>query len=592
MRIAEIDLADKSVSIYDFDNDISGGVWGGRCLGLGLLARNSSVREPLDPESPLVVSIGSLVGTGFPLGNRLTMVFRSPLTRTVAWTHTGGYAASELASLGYSAFYIKGRCEKLSTIKVDDSGITIAEAEYLRGRGAVETCAAIRAAVGDARVLSIGPAGEGALPIATVVNDMGRTSGVRHGVGAVFGSKNIKAIVIRSKRRSRPHIHQPTLFAQLLRRLKNKIESSHLLNLEKGLLAVHGTAIAVEALGENEAIPVKNYTYTALDNYGRVGGVSLSSTVLVARLTCSLCPVSCRRETIGYGVRGEGPDYAQISSIGTNFMIFDHEKIAYLTQLCYDAGMDPIEMGNTLAVYADLSEKGYVEKTLNWSDFEAASHLIRQTATGENIGAILAHGAFLTAKTFGDDYLAPSVKNISIQNTDPRVENAWGLVNAVESFGGGVHIWVYPEIVKSFKKLGIETIFDDEPTPTQVAERVYRKQAEVAALDSLGVCAFSKLALTPKDYVEGLAAVYGHSVDETLFSDVGFKVLALERHINELYGFNLNQDTLPKKFIEEPLPIGKHKGAVCPIEDLLGPYHKMLRKNSVSKFTESFPKLR
>lgn len=134
------------------------------------------------------------------------------------------------------------------------------------------------------------------------------------------------------------------------------------------MLAVHGTAIAAEALGKGEAIPVKNYRLTSFNGYERLGGHVLSKSVLIARLTCSTCPVSCRRETMGYGLRGEGPDYAQISSLGTNCMVYDLEQTAYLTQLCYEMGVDPVEMGNTLAVYADLSERGHARPTLSWGD--------------------------------------------------------------------------------------------------------------------------------------------------------------------------------------------------------------------------------
>ncbi|MEM0442720.1 MAG: aldehyde ferredoxin oxidoreductase C-terminal domain-containing protein [Candidatus Caldarchaeum sp.] len=591
MKIARVSLEDKTVEEFRVEDDFEAGVWGGRALGVGLIARNSGVKDHLDPESPFVVSVGSLAGTGYPLGNRLTMVFRSPLSKTVAWAHTGGYAAYELASLGYSAIYITGRCEKLSTLVVSDKGISVVEAPGLAGLGAVETCAVIRGGVGDARVLSIGVAGEKRAPIATIINDMGRSSGVRHGAGAVLGSKNLKAILIKSKKRSPPPSRNPAQFAQLLRRLKKVVEQSSMLNIEKGLLAVHGTPIAVESIGEYEALPVKNYTFTTVEDYAKVGGVSMSSSVLVSRLTCSMCPVSCRRETVGYGVRGEGPDYAQISSLGTNCLLLDHEKIAYLTQLCYDAGVDPIEMGNVLAVYADLSENGYVEYPLSWGDFKNMTRLVELTARREGLGEVLAGGAYTTAKAFNNEYVAPTVKNISIQNADPRVEHAWGLINAVEAFGGGVHIWVYPNLVKSFEKIGLESVFTGAFTEEELALRVYRKQAEVAALDSLGVCAFSRIAFTPRDYVEGLSALYGCEVSEELFYEAGFRVLALERYVNSLYGFDASSDALPKKFLEEPVPTGKHAGAVIPADELVKAYHKLLSDTGVSKYLALFPKL-
>ncbi|MDW8062567.1 MAG: aldehyde ferredoxin oxidoreductase C-terminal domain-containing protein [Candidatus Caldarchaeum sp.] len=590
MKIVRLDLTEKSAENFEFD-DFEQGLLGGRMLGLGLIARNSSVRDPLDPESPLVVCVGSLAGTGFPLGNRLTMVFRSPQTGTVAWAQTGGYAAYELASLGINALYITGRCEKLSTIVISEKGISFVDAEAFRGFGAVETCAVMRIAAGDARILTIGPAGERSYPIATVINDMGRSSGVRHGAGAVFGSKNIKAIVIKTSKRGGARPRNPLVFAQLLRKLKTKTEQSPLLNIEKGLLAVYGTAIAAEALAQNDAIPVKNYTFTTLENYERIGGKTLANTVLVSRLTCSMCPVSCRRETIGYGVRGEGPDYAQISSLGTNCYVLDHEKISYLNSLCYDAGVDPIEMGNTLAVYADMSEKGYTEKPLRWGDFKTMSELVEKTARGEDLGQVFAHGAAYTAKFFGDEYFAPSVKNISIQNTDPRAEQAWGLINAVESFGGGVHVWVYPTIVKSFENLGVKTIYYTSQSINEIAETVYQKQVQVAMLDSLGVCAFSNLVFEVQDYVDGVSAFYGVKIDKETILGAGMNCMSIERYLNGLYGFGAGDDRLPKKFTETPLPSGKHSGNTCPIEELLKYYRKVADINTASKIISNFPKL-
>lgn len=589
MRIAEIDLSEKSVVVHEFPDLFEYGVWGGRCLGLGLIARNSSVKDALDPDSPLVLAVGSLGGTGFPLGNRLTLVFRSPLTGTIAWAHTGGYAAYTLAALGYSALYITGRLDKLSAMVMTDDGISFVDVEGLRGLGAVETCAAVRLLAGDARVLAIGPAGEKQLPIATVVNDMGRSSGVRHGVGAVFGSKNLKAIVLRAKKPAQSP-RNPTHYSQLMRRLKAKLDASPLLNLEKGLLAVHGTAVAAEALGSNEAIPVKNYTITTTEKYPLVGGRKMSETVLVRRMTCSYCPVSCRRETIAYGVRGEGPDYAQISSLGTNCMIFDLAQISYMTQLCYEVGVDPIEMGNTLAVYADISERGLAEKKLEWGDFEMMCRLIHETGHGGELGVILGHGAAYTARHYGAEELAPSVKNISIQNADPRAEKAWGVINAVENYGAGCHIWVYPNLIQSFRKIGIQTIFDNDASEEIIATCIYRKQCEVAALDSLGVCAFSRLVFDIRDYLDGFDAVYGKEVAD-VFLEVGENVLRLERYLNNLYGVSDAGYMLPRKFTEEPLPTGKHRGKVCNVEEILRHYRRVRPSADVSGFINRFPKL-
>jgi aldehyde:ferredoxin oxidoreductase len=582
--IAKIDLEDGLVEKYDIGDEVFKNFLGGRGLGLAILSTAKKVYEPLAPSVPLILSVGALTGTSFPLANRLTMVFRSPLTGTVAWAQTGGYAGPELAGHGIGALVITGAAEKLSYILIENNQIKVAEAEYLRGLGAIETCSTLRGVVGDARVLSIGPAGERRVRISTVINDMGRSSGVRHGVGAVFGSKNIKAIVVKKSMEKSRKMYDASRFTHLLRRLHLLLRQSRLLNHENGLLAVHGTAIAAEAFGEEDAIPVKNYRMTVLKEFHRIGGRNLSASVLVNRLTCSKCPVSCRRDSAGLGVRGEGPDYAQISSLGTNCLILDLEQIVYLTQLCYEYGLDPIEMGNTLAVYAELSEKGYVEKPLRWGDFEGMCSLIKKTAYGADVGVILGGGAYQTAKAFGDPDAAPSVKSISIQNTDPRAEHAWGLINAVESFGGAAHVWVYPWLLRSFGKLGIETIYFLNVDSQAIVEQVYSKQVFVAALDSLGVCAFSGLSFGLGEYIAGLEALTGEKYSEEILHSIGLNILSVEKALNQKYGFTDSGDTLPKRFLEEPLMDGRHAGSVCPLPELLRYYRQRRKDVSTDRF--------
>jgi aldehyde:ferredoxin oxidoreductase len=592
MKIAHIDLSDASVEDFELDATALKLFGGGRGLGVVLLRRNMFDGEPLEPRSPLVFSVGLLVGTPFPLSNRLSMVFRSPLTKTVAWAQTGGYAGSALAGTGYAALYITGRSEKLSYLIVSENGIKVAEAENLKGLDAVTTCSVLKSVHGDARVVAAGPAGERCVPIATVVNDMGRSSGVRHGVGALMGSKNLKAVVFKTPKNPPVVVKDHAWFTKLLKRLQEKFRRSSLLNHDKGLLALYGTPIAAEALGRNHALPVKNYQQTYIEGFDLVGGRAMFSKNLLNRLTCSICPVSCRRETTGYGVRTEGPDYAQISSLGTNCMLLDLEKITYLTHMCYELGLDPIEAGNTIAVYSQLSDEGYVRERICWGSFETMKKLLHDMAYGVGDGAVLGRGAHETAVYFNNPDASPSVKGISVQNADPRAEPAWGLINAVESFGGGVHIWVYPRLIRSFEELNVNTIYQDNSSTEQdIAEKVYLEQVWVAAADSLGVCAFSRLAFTPTDYVDGVNILRNLDLTVETLIDIGKNILAAERELNNLYGFDSTHDRLPRKFTEVEVPSGKHAGTKCEISSLLSPYYMTRKDPPISKLLSSLPRL-
>ncbi len=579
-RIAYIDLSRGSVEYIDTGVAGLSIFLGGRGLGGAYVYRLSAHLDPLDSGSAIAIMTGPLTGTGFPMANRLTFVFKSPLTGTIAWANTGGYAGSELKNAGFDGIVIVGRSRSPVYLLVRDGSIEIRDASDLWGLGAIETISLLRRVHGDSRVLAIGPAGENLVRFANVVNDTGRASGVRHGVGCVLGSKRVKAIVIPGGHRGGFSIADKAGRVRVIGSIMSKIRSSSLLDRERGLLAVHGTPIAVEALGANDAIPYMNYRYTRVDGYSAVGGRSMSSTILISRLTCSYCPVMCRRDTASAGrfsFRVEGPDYAQISSLGTNNALLDLEAIAYLNYLSYDLGLDPIEMGNILATLAEISEVAGLDRGegLGWGDVSRMIELMEATARREDIGDLLAEGAPKLASSYGYPELSMSVKGVTIQNTDPRVEPAWGLINSVEGFGGAAHIWIYGDLIKSFTTLGVPQLIRDHGDPKEVAEKVAFKQAMVAVLDSLQVCAFSSYALDLDDYIAGLRVVNGLDLSRGELLDIGVRILDLERLFNERSGISPDSDSLPRRFLEEPVPSGRHRGRICDLEPMLSKYYSI-----------------
>jgi aldehyde:ferredoxin oxidoreductase len=512
------------------------------------------------------------------MANRLTLVFRSPLTGAIAWANTGGYAASELKKAGFDAIVVTGASREPVYLLVDSGRVELVEASGIWGLGAFDAVTRLRARHGDSRVLAIGPAGENLVRFANVVNDMGRASGVRLGVGAVMGSKRLKAVVIPSPQRMAPGVADRRLRLEASKAAASRIRASRLLNKETGLLAVYGTPIAVDALGRNDAIPYKNYRYTRVEGYERVSGEAMRRSILISRLTCSYCPVMCRRETASggrYSFRVEGPDYAQISSLGTNNALLDLEAIAYLNYLSYDLGLDPIEAGNVMALLAEITEEaGLGGEGLRWGDAGRMAELLGLTAVREGIGAVIAEGADALASRLGYPGKAVTVKGATIQNTDPRVEPAWGLINAVEAYGGAAHIWVYGDLVKSLEAVGVPQLIGDHGDPREVAAKTAYKQRLVAALDSLQVCAFSSYALAPEDYAIALKAVTGAEFTASGLLAAGDRILDLERAFNESVGIAPSADRLPPRFTEEPVPDGRHKGKTCDLEPMKEAYYE------------------
>jgi aldehyde:ferredoxin oxidoreductase len=540
-----------------------------------MLRREAPRTPPL--EGPLYALVGPLTGSNFPLSNRLSFVFRSPATQTIAWAVTGGYAAVALKNAGLEGFALTGRAPRPSVLVVADGSMTLVEAPELWGRGAIETCTDLVNRYGDVRVLSIGPAGEQGSPVATVINDKGRASGVRHGVGAVLGVKHVKAIVVCGGQSA---VVKPTDdhgWKELRQRAGEKLRNSPVVSSKSGAMAVHGTPIAVEALGAWQSIPVRNYRETHIARYEDVGGKSLTRSVLAERLTCSFCPVRCRRETRSSGrfqFQVEGPDYAQVSSLGTNCAVTDIEAVSYMNYLCYELGLDPVEMGNALAVMADASERGLLRPGIEFGDVDAMVELIKQTGERRGLGELLWMGALPMARQLGAPELAPAVKGITMQNCDPRPEPAWGLLNATETFGSAVHIWSYGDLVYGLHSVGVTPVVAPSSTAPEIARAVKARQDLVAVLDSLTACTFSSYALSVEDYAEGLRLTGCPICADELLA-MGAAIVESERRFNLDNGIGSDADTLPRRFTHEPVPSGTHAGKICDLTPLLREYYAL-----------------
>jgi aldehyde:ferredoxin oxidoreductase len=569
-NIAIIDLSQNKVNYEKIDYEDKINFIGGRGLGVKLLFKHRLISNSLF----LGLFAGPLIGTGIPLANRLTLVFHSPLTNTIAYANTGGYLSTSLKKAGFDGIILIGESDKPVYILVKKGTVNIEDASFLWGKNNSEVISLLRAKHGDSRILSIGPAGERLVKFANVVNDGARSSGVRHGAGFILGKMKVKAIVIPTSYAKPLPIANREKYREILGRLSLKIRRSPLLNMEKGLFSLHGTPLAVMPLNKSGALPVKNYTLGKMDTAEKLSGQKMSQTILIGRLTCATCSVQCRRETATfkkYNFRVEGSDYAQVSSLGSNCLVDDLEAVAYMNYLCYELGLDPIETGNLLAVYAEATEKGLVKesKGLKWGDAERMIELIKLIAEKHDEGVLFSEGIRGLVEFLGDPSLDISVMNITIQNADPRAEPAWGLLNATENTGSSCHIWVYPDLIYSFKTLeGMKCLLPEDPNDYKsIAKAVKFKQDLVCILDSLQICAFSFMAFEVKDYVDALNAVTGLDLNESEFLKIGERIFNLERLYNIRFASKL--DYLPYKFTKIP----NIEGKVCNIEELLKQYY-------------------
>ena len=225
-----------------------------------------------------------------------------------------------------------------------------------------------------------------------------------------------------------------------------------------------------------------------------------------------------------------------------------------MNYLSYDLGLDPIEMGNTLAMLAEATDRGLVRDGVAWGDAARFEALIRQAGTQDGEWARLVLGASGAAVELGLEALAMSVRGISIQNVDPRPEPAWGLLNATESLGAAAHIWTYGDLVYAMRDVGVEPIVTPESSPREIAGAVKHKQDLVAALDAMTVCSFSSYAFSLDDYAAALSLVTHTSWSFETLLDAGARIVDLERQYNAACGIGAAADTLPERFLKEPVP--------------------------------------
>jgi aldehyde:ferredoxin oxidoreductase len=244
--------------------------------------------------------------------------------------------------------------------------------------------------------------------------------------------------------------------------------------------------------------------------------------------------------------------------------------------LCFELGLDPIEVGNTLALLAEATERGCLstQDGLVWGDADRMIELIRLAARRDGMGELVAVGAASAADRLGIPHLAMASKRMSIQNVDPRVEPAWGLLAATDAYGAAAHIWAFADLIDGLESTGVHPLVRRDSPAEAIAAAVVTRQNLNAVIDSLTMCVFSSYAYTLDDYAEALSTVSGNPVTGSELLETGARIVALERMFNLRVGIGAEADTLPPRFTAEPVPTGRHRGRTCDLDGLLNAYYR------------------
>lgn len=551
---------------------------GGSALAARLLwERLRPEVDPLGPENPLLFITGPLTGTAGPAVGRFTVCARSPATGLWGESNCGGFWGPELRFAGYDALWIEGRAPEPVYLWIHNGQVEIRSASHLWGQDPYAVQAIVREEVRDplARVAAIGIAGEHQVPFALILCDHGRVAG-RTGMGAVMGSKNLKAIAVRG---TQPlPIARPETFQVLRTQANRALREDNLTRVFRET----GTAGAAEYFELLGSMPKRYYGQGAWEGASKVSGAAMAETILSGVSACHACVIACGRVvTIPEGpyarVKAKGPEYETIAAFGPNLLNDDLQAITHLGDLCDRYGLDSISMGNVLGLAYLLFEQGRITEretgglSLRWGDIRPVEILIAQTARREGFGALLAQGARGLGQVFGAEDLAVEVKGLEVPYHDPRGVAGMALSYATSPRGAchNQSDFFMVELGQSSEELGIPYL--DRHQVEGKARYVAVHQNWRTVCNSLVLCYFANVA--PSVALAMLNAALGWEWDLSTMLEAGERGWQLKRAINGRLGATRADDRLPMRLLE-PLPDGGAAGFVPDLQTMLREYYE------------------
>ena len=574
-RWLHVDLSSGKMAVHPLAERDAELFVGGSGLAARMIGKQVATGpDPFGPENPLVFTTGPLAGTPVPTSNRFTAAARSPLTLLWGEGDCGGRWASALKGAGFDAVLVTGCAERPVYLHLEDGEAELRDARDLWGLDTYEID------LGGPTVC-IGPAGERLVRYASIMHDgrAGRAIG-RTGLGAVMGSKKLKAIVARGSRR--PAVaHPEALKASLREVMRDAVDAL------RGMSA-YGTANSLQLYEKLGNIPIKNWRQGSWpEGAAKITGTTMAQTILTGRYACGGCPIGCGREvaiTQGphAGVRGGGPEYETLCALGSMCLIDDLEAIAHMNEICNRLGLDTISAGGTIAFAMEARERGLWPEGPQWGDSTTAIRLLEQIGRREGeVPTLLGEGTRRVAEAWGGiaREFAIHVKGLELPMHDPRVYVSQAIGYGT-STRGACHLQAFShtfERVLRAPSLGIP-----EPMPRDALEgkgaAVATLQNLMALFDSLKLCKFLLFGqLQPPTLFGWANAVTGWEYDLAGWMRIGERICNLRRAINARLGASRVDDMLPPRILSHRRGEGGAPDSLPPFGPLLADYYKARR---------------
>ncbi len=574
-KILRVNLTKKEWKAEELDRNIAEKFIGGRGLGSKILYDEIDPKvDPLSPDNKLILATGPLTGTSASAAGRYMAITKSPLTGTIACSNSGGHFGAELKFAGFDLIIIEGKAKEPVYLYVEDGKAEIRDATHLWGKTTHEATDQILSETDmDARVACIGPAGERLVRFACIINDKHRAAG-RSGVGAVMGSKNLKAVAVKGS--GSVQVADKEAFRKATLEGFQKVKANPVTS--QGLPA-YGTAILINIINQSGILPTRNFQDGVFEGAEKISGESIAEQILVRNRACFACPIACGRvvrvTNPKYECFSEGPEYESDWALGACCGVDNIDAIGKANYLCDILGIDPISAGVTIACGMELFERGIVSRSevgrsLNFGDPDAMVEMVRAIGYREGFGDALAEGSYRLAERYGHPEYSMSVKKQEFPAYDARGAQGMGLEYATSN-RGACHVRGYmisPEILGSPQKL--------DPFETEEkAGWTKTFQDLTAVVDSSGICLFNTFAIGAPEILEYLKAATGVKMTLEELMKAGERIWNLERLFNLKAGISGKEDRLPDRLLKEPMPSGPAKGNVVKLEKMLPEYYEL-----------------
>jgi len=573
-KIARINLTTGTVTVEKLDIDLAQKFIGGRGLGTKILYDEGvAAVDPLSPENKLVYITGPLTGAPVVSSGRYMVCTKSPLTNMIACSNSGGVWGAKLKFCGWDALIVEGEAPKWTYLNIADDKIELLNAEKYVGMLSAQVDEELKSVYGtNASVLNIGPAGEEKALLAAIMNDKDRAAG-RSGVGAVMGSKKLKAIVVTPSKSSVDNIHDADALKKVNKNCLGLLKANGVTG--EGLKA-YGTAVLVNIVNNIGSFPTKNWQESYYDKADDISGETLADKFLVKNGACYRCPIACARIVTVNGKVVGGPEYEPLWAYGANCGLNDLTAINEANMWCNEYGLDAISTPCTIAAAMELYQKGYIKEDecdgvpLVWGSSEAIIEWTKRMGKPESpLARLMSSGSARLCEHYGHPEISMTVKKQEMPAYDARGIQGIGITYATSN-RGGCHVRGYmisPEV------LGLPQQLDRIATDDKA---VWAKtfQDLTAVIDSMGLCLFTSFAMGAPEYADLMNAAAGtnYTPDELLMA--GERIYNIERMFNKAAGMKPEDDRLPKRLTKEPIKNGPSQGQLSKIDITLPQYYE------------------